>query len=232
MTGIVFHSMEGSSYLWSMMQIAAEKGVPFELKILALHSPEHLKMHPFGKMPVMQHGDVFLYESLAIAHYIDKAFDGPVLQPSDALGQAEVLRWISIVNAYVFPVMNRFFKERIVKPSWKFDVDTAFVESAIEPLKLQVRLINEAVSKDSFLVGDRLTLADCFLFPNFLFYSLTPEGAALIADAKGATAWLKRMQARPSYAGSIMDRNYHEVSQLAAALYQTPPSTLSTTPVV
>ncbi|MEI9989317.1 MAG: glutathione S-transferase family protein [Rhizomicrobium sp.] len=222
MAGIVFHSMEGSSYLWSVMQIADEKGVPYELKVPTLHSPEHFKLHPFGKMPVLQHGEVILYESLAIAHYIDKAFDGPPLQPRDALGQAQVLRWISIVNSYVFPVMNRFFKERIVRPAWGFETDQAFVDTAKAPLELQVRLIDEAAGAEGFLVGNRLTIADCFLFPNLLFFSLTTEGAALLAQYKGATDWLARMRARPSYPGSIMQRSFGETAKLAEGLRQMP----------
>ncbi len=221
---IVFHSMEGSSYLWSVMQIADEKRVPYELKLLALHSPEHFKLHPFGKMPVLQHGDVILYESLAIAHYIDKAFHGPALQPRDALGQAQVLRWISIVNSYVFPVMNRFFKERIVRPAWGFEPDRAFIDSAKAPLELQMRLIDEAARAEGFLVGGGLTIADCFLFPNLLFFSLTPEGAALLARHRGAADWLARMQARPGYSCSIMRRSFDETAKLAEGLRTQPAS--------
>jgi glutathione S-transferase len=215
MTELIFHSMEGSSYLWSLMQVAHEKGVPHRLEVLTLRSPEHLQMHPFGKVPILQHGDVFLYESLAIAHYIDRAFDGPALQPGDPLGQAHVLRWISIVNSYVFPVMNRFFKERVAKPAWGFETDQAFVESAIEPLTLQVRLIDEAVAQGGFLVGDRLTLADCFLLPNLLFFTRTAEGARMLAEAKNASDWLRRMCERWSYCESPM-RPVFEATQPAA----------------
>jgi glutathione S-transferase len=100
---ITFHSMADSAYLWTAMLAADEKGVSYNVTELVYRSPEHLKLHPFGKMPVMQHGEIFIYESLAITHYIDRAFAGPALQPLDALGQADMLRWISIVNAYVFP---------------------------------------------------------------------------------------------------------------------------------
>src|SRR6185295_10498549 len=105
---------------------------------LAYRSEKHLKLHPFGKMPVMQHGDIVLYETTAIAHYLDRAFSGPALQPLEPRAQAEMLRWISIVNSYVFPIMNRFTKERLVKPAWGFETDQAFIASAQEPLALQL----------------------------------------------------------------------------------------------
>src|SRR5215469_12092615 len=204
MADIIFHSLEESAYLWTAMQVADEKGVSYEIAPIVYHSAEHLKLHPFGKMPVMQHGEIFLYETAAIAHYIDKAFDGPPLQPDDPAGQAEVIRWISIVNAYVFPTMNRFMKERLVRPVMGFEPDQAFIDSAQEPLKLQMRLIEEAVTRSQFLVGDSFTLADAFLFPHLLFFGRTPEGQALLEKSPDAAAWLKRILARPSFKGPIL----------------------------
>lgn len=217
MATITFHSMADSAYLWTAMQAADEKGVDFDLVPLELGSEEHLRLHPFGKMPVLQHGGVILYETLAITHYIDRAFDGPPLQPDTPLPQAEMLRWISIINAYVFPVMNRFVKERLVRPAWGFDSDQAFLGSSRAPLQTQMRLIGEAVGQAGYLVGDRLTLADCFLFPHLLFFGHTPEGAALLRETPDAAAWLTRMMDRPSYATSPMRLAYDTFHHLASA---------------
>jgi glutathione S-transferase len=208
--------MEDSAYLWTVMHVADEKCVSYDLAPLAYRSPEHLKLHPFGKMPVLQHGDFFVYESAAIAHYVDRAFDGPALQPPGAKGQAHVLRWVSIVNAYVFPVMNRFMKERLVRPNYGAKPDLDFIAAAREPLLLQMRLIDEAVTKSAFLVGDAVTLADSFLLPHLLFFGRTPEGAQLLARAEAASAWLQRMTSRKSYIGGRMSRAYDAFHRLPA----------------
>lgn len=223
MTDVTFHSIPESSYLWTAMHIADEKGVSYTLENFEIGSPEHLALHPFGKMPVLRHGDLVLYESLAIAHYLDMAFDGPPLRPSDTRGHANMLRWISIVNSYVFPVMNRFMKERIVRPAWGAEPDEAFIQGAREPLTLQMRLIAEAVGDKGYLAGARATLADSFLLPNLLFFALTPEGRYLLERFPQAQGWLDRMRARPSYASSPMGRS---------AVHQLPPSTRMTWPVV
>ena len=214
MAQITFHSMADSAYLWTAMHVADEKGVSYELVPLEYRSPEHLKLHPFGKMPVLQHGSHFLYETAAMAHYIDKAFDGPLLQPTGALEQAQVVRWVSIVNAYVFPIMNRFMKERLVKQAWGFEADQAFIDSAAEPLALQVRLIDEATKKTDYLVGNALTIADSFLLPQLLFFAITPEGATLLANAPGAKAWLARMRERESFLRSPMRQVFEKMSKI------------------
>ena len=217
MATINFHSMAESAYLWTAIHVADEKGVDYEVVPLVLGSPEHLALHPFGKMPAFQHGDVVLFETLAITHYIDQAFAGPPLQPADALGQAQVLRWISVVNSYVFPTMNRFMKERLVRPAVGFDPDRAFLAEARGPLHLQMRLINEAVGQGGFLVGSDITLADSFLLPQLLFFTRTPEGSALLARSPAAAEWLARMQARPSYAKSPMSGMFEMFHRLDVA---------------
>lgn len=220
MADITFHSMPDSAYLWTAMNVAEEKGVSWELQPLVYGSPEHLKLHPLGKMPVLQHGDLFLYETLAIAHYIDDAFAGPSLRPDSARGRAEMLRWISIVNSYVFPTMNRFMKERLVKPAWGLESDAAFLASAQEPLKLQMRLIDETLARTPFLAGEKPTLADSFLLPHLLFFGITAEGRVSLTKAKHAARWLQRMRARASYLTSPMKTAYEFMASGPAAKAQ------------
>lgn len=206
MADVVFHSMADSAYLWTVMHVADEKGISHELVQLDYRSPEHLMLHPFAKMPILQHGDFYLYESLAIATYLDRAFEGRSLTPLSPRNAAETFRWISIVNAYVFPWMNRFTKERLVWPRLRGKTDDEFIASAEEPLRTQMRLVEQAISKGGFLAGDELSMADSFLLPHLLFFVLSPEGEALLNDAPASARWLQRMQDRPSFRDSLMSR--------------------------
>src|SRR5262249_3647422 len=113
------------------------------------------------------------------------------------------------------PTMNRFTKERLVKPAWGFDPDQAFLAAARAPLALQLRLIDEAVAGGGHLAGPRLRLADLFLLPHLLFLGRAREGAALLDRAPAAADWLARMQARPSYAASPMPAAYEMFHRLS-----------------
>jgi glutathione S-transferase len=187
---------------------------------LVYRSEEHLKLHPFGKMPVLRHGTNVIYETLAITHYIDRAFAGQSLQPPGALGQARMLQWISIINAYVFPVMNRFTKEKLVKPIWGIEPDESFVASSRDALAQQIRLIDDTLADHHFLVGENLTLADSFLLPHLLFFGLTAEGASLLSGAPAAGRWLSRLRERDSFARNPMSG---AVTAMAARGRVTPP---------
>jgi glutathione S-transferase len=51
-----------------------EKGARYRLCAVppgTLKTPEHLARHPFGRVPVMEHGSFRLYESQAILRYLD-----------------------------------------------------------------------------------------------------------------------------------------------------------------
>jgi glutathione S-transferase len=66
--------------------VLEEEGVPYELVPVDIFAasgppPEHMKRHPFGKIPAFEHDRFRLYEAGAITRYIDEVFAGPSLQP-------------------------------------------------------------------------------------------------------------------------------------------------------
>jgi hypothetical protein len=83
------------------------KEVPYTFRDLEpeMGTPTHLALHPFDRVPIMQHGDFMLYETSAIAAYVDEVFDGPKLTPADPQKRARVNQWISAVNAYYYPYL-------------------------------------------------------------------------------------------------------------------------------
>src|SRR5690606_11281769 len=62
----------------------------------------HFARHPYGKMPAMEHGDVRLFETLAIASYVDRTFGSGKLQPNDATAHARMLQWVSVAVDYAY----------------------------------------------------------------------------------------------------------------------------------
>ena len=96
-----------SNYLRVVRIAYAEKRVPYTLVPASPPSPEVDAIHPFGKIPVMRHGDVTLAESRAICFYIDHTFDGPPLAPRDPTKAAQTEEWISLVNTTIDPLLMR-----------------------------------------------------------------------------------------------------------------------------
>src|SRR6202011_6090435 len=70
-----------STYTRAVCMVCEEKGIDYTLTDVMLGAPELRAIHPFGKMPVLRHGDLALFESAAIAAYLDRSFGGPKLFP-------------------------------------------------------------------------------------------------------------------------------------------------------
>ena len=70
-----------STYTRVVCMVCEEKGIEYTLTERPLNAPEIFAIHPLGKMPVLRHGDFVLFESKAIATYLDRSFGGPQLIP-------------------------------------------------------------------------------------------------------------------------------------------------------
>src|ERR1700730_12174876 len=84
MSEFVVHSIPGSPFGRAVFIALEEKGAPYRLAPVpagAQRAPEHLARHPFGRVPVLEHGDSRVYETQAIIRYIDRAAAGPALAP-------------------------------------------------------------------------------------------------------------------------------------------------------
>jgi glutathione S-transferase len=193
-----------SSYTRVARMACEEKGVPYELKQLPPHAPEVCAVHPFGKIPVLRHGDFTLCESKAIANYIDRSFDGPPLFPSEPRDLARAEQWVSIVNTMMDPVMIRTYLFGYFFPKTEDgNPDRAAIDGALPALREQFAILEKAVAPTGYLAGDRYSFADINLMAILYYVRMFPEGAAALAGAPALAAYYERNAARPSFKNTI-----------------------------
>jgi glutathione S-transferase len=202
MSDVTVYGFHRSTYVNVVRLILTEKDVPFRFHDTEdeMYTAEHLKRHPFGRVPVLQHGDFVLYETQAIAAYVDEVFDGPKLTPEDPRRRARMNQWISSVNAYVYPYMiYHISHERNVFPELGIPAKEAIVERALPVAKRALEVIDDALADGRpFITGDALTLADFFLLPMLVAFGFAPEAKALLPRFAHIAAWDARMSALPS----------------------------------
>src|ERR1700761_6164198 len=86
MSEFIVHSVPGSPFGRAVLATLEEKGASYRLAPVApgtFRSAEHLARHPFGRVPVLEHGSFILYETQAILRYLDRLLPAPALVPSD-----------------------------------------------------------------------------------------------------------------------------------------------------
>jgi glutathione S-transferase len=193
-----------SSYTRVIRMVCEEKGIEYVMTETALCAPELATIHPFGKMPVLRHGDFALCESKAIASYLDCSFPGPQLIPSDPRLAALTEQWVSLVNTAMDPTLIRTYLFAYIAPGTADGVPDRKVIDAVAPaIRQQVEILDRAVSATGHLVGDQFTFADINLLPILYYVRQLPEGAAALAAATHLERYYDTHAARPSFARTV-----------------------------
>ena len=85
MSDPIVYGFPRSTFVNIVRLILTHKDVAYSFHDLepVMGKPDHLALHPFNRVPILRHGDLTVYETSAIAAYVDEAFDGPRLTPKD-----------------------------------------------------------------------------------------------------------------------------------------------------
>jgi glutathione S-transferase len=193
-----------SNFVWTCRIALAEKGVPYRHVDVMPHTPDVDAIHPFGKIPVMRHGNVTVAESRAICCYVDRAFDGPALIPADAAKAAAIEQWVSIVNTHVDWVwMRQYLASYIFPGTPDGSPDRPVIDAAVPRMEQQFPVMDRAVAGTGYLVGDAFTLADMYFTPILYYMQRAPESARMLETQQNLKAYLARNLARPSVQATL-----------------------------
>jgi len=189
-----------STYTRVVRMACEEKGIAYNLTPAPPHSPEVTAIHPFGRIPVMRHGDVTLCESKAIATYIDRMFDGPKLFPDDPPALAACEQWVSLINTVIDPVMVRTYLFNYIFPKGADGrPDRAAIEGALPAMRKQAEILDKAVAGSGYLAGGGFSYADIDFLPILFYVRQFPEGGEIVKSAANLEAYFTRHSARPSF---------------------------------
>jgi glutathione S-transferase len=193
-----------SVYVRIVRLALVEKGVAYRLHEVDVFAPggppaEHLARQPFGRIPAFEDDGFALYETTAIARYVDEAYAGPPLQPQVPRQRARMNQIIAMLDGHGYRslvwdiYMERVDAPRTGRPSDEARIATGVAQAA-RCLDELVRLMGEA----EFLAGDALTLADLHAAPMLAYAQAAREGAALVHARPTLAAWWQRIASRPS----------------------------------
>lgn len=206
MTDFLIHGVPGSPYVRTALLALEEKGARWRLAPIAIgdnRTPEYRTIHPFGKIPTLDHGDFRLYETRAILNYIDRLLPSPSLTPTDIREAARMDQMIGIVDSYVAPrVSSAVTFPLLIAPRFGMPVDPDAITAALTPAREVIDELARLLGHQPFVAGTTLSLADLMLIPHLNFLPDFDEGAALLAAHDHLRAWIERMKARPSFAAT------------------------------
>ena len=176
---------------WIAMEAA---GVPFTDEVIpfnfAAGNPEFRKLSPTGRVPVLHHGDVRVWESLAIIEYVAELFPEAGIWPKDRAARAEA-RAISMEMLSGFRALRGACPMNIRRPPGEINLPEGVMDDVARIEAIWKAAL--ARSGGPFLFG-AFSAADAMYAPvvnRFEIYRLTKDEAAL--------AYMARMKAHPAW---------------------------------
>jgi glutathione S-transferase len=211
MSEFIVHSIAGSPFGRAVLIALEEKSAPYRVCPVApanLRAAPHLARHPFGRVPVLEHGDFHLYETQAILRYLDRVLPHPPLTPGAPRTAARMDQLMNVNDWYLFHgVGNVIAFQRIVAPRL---MGRAPDEAAIAAALPRAR---QVLGELAALLGAQ---PYCRRIPSRSrtycsrrsagFPAATPEWEALAAPHQNLAALADRMNARARLAATTRTR--------------------------
>src|SRR6516164_1146776 len=147
MPDVVVLGFPRSTFVHIARLVLTHKQVPYTFRDLEpeMGSPTHLALHPFNRVPILQHGP-----------------------HAAAQARARMNQWISAVNSYYYPYMiYHVSHERRVFPELGIPSDEKVVAHALPKIEVGLQVLERELGhgKDH-LLGSDLTLADFYVLPS------------------------------------------------------------------
>ncbi|MER9493267.1 glutathione S-transferase family protein [Mesorhizobium sp. M0006] len=200
----VVYGADYSVYVRIVRLVLAEKGIDYDLVPVDVFAAEgtpawYFEHHPFGRIPAFEHDGFRLFETSAIARYVDEAFDGPALQPKDARTRATMNQLIGMLDAYAYRSMVwDVAVERLEKEA----PDEALVANGLRQAETVLRVLTALKPPGPWLLGDHLTLADLHAASIIAYFVKVADGQKLLAEFVDIQAWWARIAERRSFANT------------------------------
>jgi glutathione S-transferase len=172
-----------------------EKGIEFERIDIDLgNKPEwFLAISPLGKTPVLQVGDVAIFESAVILEYLEETEAKP-LHPVDPLRRAEHRGWIDFASCALKDIAGFYTAP-----------DKAAFIAKTSQLGQRFAWLEGRTAAAPWFDGEKFSLVDAVYGPVFRYFDVFDQIAdfGILANKPKLARWRKSLAARPSVRGAV-----------------------------
>ena len=180
-----------------------ELGLEYEVNIMpftqeGLKSPEHRSRHALGRVPVLEDGEISIFESGAIIDYVLERHKNGGLKPSsDSSEFPFYLQWYHYCEGMVMPPMNQIVVQSILLPPDRRD--ETVLNQAKSLLTKSLAPVNENLSDKDYLIGD-FSAADLMLGHSCF---MANRLGCVSEEMQNIKDYVARINARPAFQKAI-----------------------------
>ena len=182
-----------------------EIGEPYELVRLDMakgdhKAPDYLKVHPHGAVPAFVDGDLALFESAAICAYLADKFPHQHLAPPlESKARGLYYQWMIYSMATLEPPVLQVFLNTVMLPEGQRSA--AAVEEGKTKFAEVARVLNQALTGKSFLLGEQFSAADVMIGSTLIWAKFM----GLTGGFPEIEAYMERLSARPAFQRASAD---------------------------
>lgn len=182
-----------------VLWLLEELGLEYELNKMRFHpqdlkSNEHRARHPLGRVPVLDDGDIQIWESGAIIDYILERHKNGGLKPSvNDERFPKYLQWFHYTEGMVMPPINTIVVHTLLLPPERRDA-TALAQ-ARKLLTRSLQPINDDLGDNEYLIGE-FSGADTMLGHACI---MSNRLGCVTEEMTTLAAYVKRLEARPAW---------------------------------
>jgi len=143
--------------LWVLEELGLKYDhVPTE--VAKAKSPEHMKVNPNGHLPALEDDGHVVWESMAINLYLAEKYGKAPFWPSTPEGHADCLKWSFWGMTELEPHLMTLLVNKLCLPADQRDEKA--VQNATESLKAPLKVLDDQLGKNEYLLGNEFTIAD------------------------------------------------------------------------
>lgn len=165
-----------------------------------LSEPSFLALNPHGRVPVIQDGEVVVWESQAILRYLAATYGRDSFWSDSPARRSQFDRWMDWSQSSFQPdFLNGVFWGFYRTPEHLRDMRA--VKIKIERCSTYMRLLDRVLAERPFLASDKMSLADIPIGTSlYRYFNLNIDRP----DVPHVEAWYARLQQRPAYREHVM----------------------------
>ncbi|MEK9734376.1 MAG: glutathione S-transferase family protein [Paracoccaceae bacterium] len=112
------------------------KSAVYEFHDLNPFEKDITDLHPFGKVPALDHRKNKIFKTNAITRYLDRAISGLALRPDEPYELALQDQIISIIDHYAYePMVRSVFAHRVFRPLEGLGADEDIIKDGLDTSK-------------------------------------------------------------------------------------------------
>lgn len=179
--------------VWALEEIGIPyTHVPIHFNDGSTRTPEYRAVNPNERIPTLVDGELVLWESLAINHYLADRYDGG-LRPRTPEATARALMWSFWGNNEIENLLRPLLRNRLFLQA--ADRKAGEGDLAEEQLVTPLRILDAALADRDYLLGNEISVADLNVSHGMFWL---PVAGVEMAAYPRVSGWLGRLADRPA----------------------------------